>query len=130
MSKHEQKTPVPATQEHGKKPAASTDAAPVKPTPPTVLTFSEGGGNMGWGKKDIPIPATHNTEKQLLKLTREDFPRTKEGKTAYAEYQVQVWTARKAFFAADVSDRTKVEAALAREEKKLEALRAKLAAMK
>ena len=72
------------------------------------------------------IPAFKDAEGQLRKLRMKMFPRTKEGRMAYADLQIARWEEKKVAYAAGTDSKARKLKRVDRLKKKLAALEAEL----
>ena len=60
-------------------------------TPAEKAADSAKNGNATKPVDDRPIPEFRDKDEQLKKLKASDFPKTKEGKLAYCDYNLERW---------------------------------------
>jgi len=71
-------------------------------------------------EKERKLPEIKDSEGLLRKLKSSDFPKTKEGKMAYCDYNIEKWTVKKTAVEKGADPKTKK---LKRREKLLSALK-------
>ena len=74
-----------------------------------------------------PIPAFKDSEGQLKKLRRTDFPKTKDGKIAFCDYQIARWEIKKVASAKTLDPMAKAKRRREKLLKRLAALDAEMA---
>jgi len=77
---------------------------------------------------NIPNFYTNGKDGQTKKLDRHDFPKTKEGKSAFCDYMVAKWNWRKVVLNTKADPNAKLEKKKAELQKKIDEINAKLAA--
>lgn len=75
------------------------------------------------------IPEIRDDEGYLLKLTRDEFPKSREGRIAYIDYQIAKLQDKREFLVAQDDPKMKAQKKMERLQRQLAQLEAELAAM-
>lgn len=119
-------------------PKANEKVVETSPTDePTEVKKRGPGRPPGSGSKEsdpnkpeiTEIPAWKDDDGFLLKLTRDEFPKSRDGRIAYIDYQIAKLVDKKEFLLAQDDPKMKAQKKMERLQRQLAHLEAELAAM-